>query len=164
MLCFQKHMMITSAILFLILGGSQPVLGVLLQNLCLKSRPMFIKKFVRGHMVFKTKGELLKSTSDSLILMNQVYWSMTSIAKLLQRQALSWDLMSFEHYLINMIRINQAKWIMTNLRHFYLLSRQASRFIFLLRWRWLKSHQLMYLLKLDKSYWKEELMESEDLA
>lgn len=89
MLCFQKHMTITSAILFLILGGFQPVLGVLLQNLCLKSRRMSIKKFVREHMEFKTKGELLKSTSDSLILMNQVYWSMTSIAKLLQQQALS---------------------------------------------------------------------------
>ena len=164
MLCFRKHMTITSAILFLILGGSQPALGVLLQNLCLKSRPMFIKKYVRELMGFKTKGELQKNTSDSLILMSLVYWSMMSIAKLLQRQVLSWDLMSFAHYLINMIRINLAKWIMTNLLHFYLLSRLASLFIFLLRWQWLKSHRLMCLLKLDKSYWKEELMESEDLA
>lgn len=89
MLYFQKHMMITSATRFLILGESQPVQEVLLQNLCLKSRRMFIKKFVREHMVLKTKAELQKSTFDSLMLMSQVFWSMMSIVKLLQRQVLS---------------------------------------------------------------------------
>ena len=89
MLCFQRHTMITSAILFLILGGSQPALEVLLQNLCLKSRRMFIKKFVREHMASKTKAEPQKNTSASLMLMNLVCWSMMSIAKLLQQQVLS---------------------------------------------------------------------------